>query len=59
MSQAAQDLYQDSYDEEWLYPKSKGQDRWPKKLAFKEPHTSERHRDQKRRKPPFNRQRDN
>ena len=58
MPQAAQDFNQDSYDEDWLYSQEKDQDRWPKKLAFKEYHSDERPRGQKRRKPQAHRERD-
>jgi hypothetical protein len=58
MPPAVQDPNQDPYDEEWLYPKDKDQDRWPKKLTFKEPHTHDGHREPKRRKPQAHRGRD-
>ena len=58
MPQAVQDFNQDSYDEDWLYAQDKDQDHLPKKLAFREPHSYERHRGQKRRKSQANRDRD-
>ena len=58
MPQAVQDFNQDSYDEEWLYPKDKDQGRAPRKLTYKEPHTYDRHRQPKRRKPQPHRGRD-
>lgn len=58
MPQPAQNFNQDSYDEDWLYSREEEQDRWPKKLTFKEPHSYERHRGQKRRKSQPHRERD-